>query len=128
MYSDDSGSILIAIVDDEQCIRNGLSSLLRSMGHETVLFDSGEALLISHQINNIKFMILDLNLTGMSGVELYQQLRDSGIDIPTVFISGYADPDVIQLLISQSGQLFLPKPIDVDILLKKIDDILSNNS
>jgi FixJ family two-component response regulator len=125
MDSDVSGENLIAIVDDEQSIRHGLSSLLRSVGYETVLFASAESFLSSYSMNNIKFMILDLKLTGVSGVKLFEQLREAKIIIPTVLISGNAEPEVVADLIKKGALLFLPKPINVELLLRKIDDILA---
>jgi FixJ family two-component response regulator len=117
---------LIAIVDDEQSVRTALSNLLLSVSYETVLFESAEAVLQSDLLGDINFMVLDVKLKGMSGIELFEQLRAAGVVIPTVFISGNADWDT-QLRIAQAGALlFLPKPVDVELLLKTIDDIVKS--
>ena len=117
---------LIAIVDDEQSVRTALSNLLCSVGYETVLFESAEAVLQSELLGDIDFMVLDVKLKGMSGIELFEQLNAAGVIIPTLFISGYADFNT-QLRIARAGALlFLSKPVDVDILLQTIDDIVNN--
>ncbi|GGP75236.1 response regulator transcription factor [Shewanella ulleungensis] len=125
MHSNVSRENLIAIIDDEQSIRNGLSSLLRSEGYETVLFSSAESFLSSEKINNIKFMVLDLKLTEMSGVTLFELLLEANIKIPTVFISGNAEPEMSESLVKKGGILFLSKPINVELLLRKVKDILA---
>ena len=125
MHSNVSRENLIAIIDDEQSIRNGLSSLLRSEGYETVLFASAESFLSSDKINQIKFMVLDLKLTEMSGVTLFELLREANIMIPTVFISGNAEPEMSESLVKKGGLLFLSKPINVELLLRKVKDILA---
>jgi FixJ family two-component response regulator len=122
----DVTNTLIAIVDDEQSVRRALSNLLLSVSYETVLFESAEDVLQSDILGDINFMVLDVKLKGMSGIELYEELHAAGVIIPTVFISGNADLDT-QLRISQAGALlFLPKPVDVELLLKTIDDIVKN--
>lgn len=115
---------LIAVVDDEQSVRTALNNLLRSMNYETLLFESAEAVLQSDMLGSIRFMVLDVKLKGVSGIELFEQLRTGGVTIPTVFISGHADLET-QLRIARAGALlFLPKPVDVELLLKTIEDIV----
>ncbi len=124
MHKLDGTSTLIAIVDDEQSVRTALSNLLRSVSYETVLFESAEAVLQSDRLGDINFMVLDVKLKGMSGIELFEQLNATGVIIPTLFISGHADFNT-QLRIARAGALlFLSKPVDVEILLQTIEDIV----
>ncbi|MBY0418227.1 MAG: response regulator, partial [Pararheinheimera sp.] len=114
----------IAIVDDDLSVRTALNNLLRSVSYQTLLFESAEAVLQSDALSGVSLMVLDVKFNGISGIELFEQLRTAGVTIPTVFISGHADLNT-QLRIARAGALlFLPKPVDVEILLKTIDDIV----
>lgn len=122
----DGTGALIAIVDDDLSVRTALNNLLRSVSYKTLLFESAEAVLQSDMLSGIHFMVLDVKLKGMSGIELFEQLRAAGVMIPTVFISGYADLNT-QLRIARAGAvLFLPKPVDVELLLNTIDGIVKD--
>lgn len=117
----DATGTLIAIVDDDLSVRTALNNLLRSVGYKTLLFESAEAVLQSDLLGAIRFMVLDVKLKGISGIELFEQLRAAGVMIPTVFISGHADLNT-QLRIARAGAvLFLPKPVDVEVLLTTIE-------
>lgn len=114
----------IAIVDDDFCVREGLNNLLSSAGYKTLLFDSAEAVLQSDTLSNLSFMVLDVKLKGISGIELFEQLRAVKVNIPTAFISGNANLNA-QLRIARAGAvLFLSKPVDVELLLRTIEDTL----
>ncbi len=120
----DGTGTLIAIVDDDLSVRTALNNLLRSVSYKTLLFESAEAVLQSDVLSGIHFMVLDVKLKGISGIELFEQLRAAGVIIPTVFISGHADLNT-QLRIARAGAvLFLPKPVDVELLLNTIDGIV----
>ncbi|MEI8625886.1 response regulator [Pseudoalteromonas sp. B137] len=114
---------LIAVIDDEKSIRHGLSSLLRAVGYEVILFESAEAFLDYPLIHDIQLNILDLKLTGISGFELFKVLKDMKVDIPTIFISGNVEQSMINELNQRGGLLFLQKPIDIDRLLREIESI-----
>lgn len=117
---------LIAIVDDDLSVRAGLNNLLSSVGYETILFESAEEVLQSNTLSHLSFMVLDVKLKGISGIELYEQLRTVEVNIPAVFISGNVDLNT-QLRIARAGAVqFLPKPVDVELLLRTIDDTLKN--
>ncbi|GAB57988.1 response regulator transcription factor [Rheinheimera nanhaiensis] len=115
---------LIAIVDDDLSVRAGLNNLLSSVGYETILFESAEEVLQSNTLSHLSFMVLDVKLKGISGIELFEQLRAIEVNIPTAFISGNANLNT-QLRIARAGAaLFLSKPVDVELLLRTIDNTL----
>jgi FixJ family two-component response regulator len=120
----DGSGALIAIVDDNLAVRAALDNLLSSVNYKTLLFESAEAVLQSKILYNISFMVLDVKLKGINGIELFERLRATGVSIPTAFISGNADLNT-QLNIARNGAvLFLPKPVDVELLLRAINDTL----
>lgn len=124
MQNLDSTRAQIAIVDDDLSVRAALGNLLRSVNYTTLLFESAEALLQSNSLRSINFMVLDVKLKGISGIELFERLRAVEVNIPTAFISGNADLNT-QLRIARAGaDLFLSKPVDVELLLRTINDTL----
>jgi FixJ family two-component response regulator len=124
MQAIDNNKDSIAIVDDDLSVRAGLNNLLSSVGYKTLLFKSAEEVLQSDALASLSFMVLDVKLKGINGIELFEQLRAADVNIPTLFISGNADLNT-QLRIARAGALlFLTKPVDVELLLKTIDDTL----
>jgi FixJ family two-component response regulator len=124
MQAIDNKKDSIAIVDDDLSVRAGLNNLLSSVGYKTLLFKSAEEVLQSDTLTTLSFMVLDVKLKGINGIELFEQLRAADVNIPTLFISGNADLNT-QLRIARAGALlFLTKPVDVELLLKTIDDTL----
>lgn len=117
----------IAIIDDEQAVRVGLSSLLRSVGYQTLLFDSAEVFLSSPQLHEVDYLVLDIKLSQMSGLALYQRLLERHIHIPCAFISGHADESMQQQIEQQFAQILLTKPVDVNALLASIANVFSTN-
>src|SRR6202790_1283684 len=86
------GVPIIAVVDDDESVRESLADLAESVGYETALFASAEEFLQSvHVRDSLTCLILDVRLPGMSGVELYTQLPLSLRSIPTIFITAHAD-------------------------------------
>jgi FixJ family two-component response regulator len=108
---------LIAVVDDDESVRESLAGLAESVGYEAALFDSAEEFLKSARRSDMDCLILDVRLPGMSGVELHSQLIATGWFIPTIFITAHADP----VLATQPGVLtVLYKPFRPQVLLDSV--------
>lgn len=90
--------ILVAIVDDDDSVRESLPDLLREFGLESKVFATPSEFLQSGIADKTTCLILDIAMPGMSGPELRQELLRQGHDIPTIFITAHADfaalPDV----------------------------------
>src|ERR1700722_10182004 len=83
--------LLISIVDDEACVRESLSSLIRSVGYRVDDFASAESFLLEGRWDETACLILDVRLDGMGGLELQRRLAELGREHPPiVFISGHA--------------------------------------
>lgn len=76
----------LAVVDDDVDVRTALDRLLRTMGYEVRLFASAEE--FASDSPDVDCLILDIRLPGMNGLELCEQLRKAGRDLPLVFITG----------------------------------------
>jgi FixJ family two-component response regulator len=106
----------IGIVDDDEDIRRALRRLLIASGFSVRAYASGEAFLESHDAPDC--LVLDVHLGGMTGLELYEQLRNTGAVPPVVFITAHHElSDSIERL----GALCLWKPFDGQALLSAID-------
>jgi FixJ family two-component response regulator len=82
---------LIAVVDDDEPVRQGLQALLSSMGYAVRAFASGEELLGADCLARTDCLVLDINMPGMSGPELEDELARRRNHIPIVFITAYGD-------------------------------------
>ena len=85
-----SERLTLAIVEDDREVRTALNRLLRSMGHDVHLFESAEA--FDQHLPQVDCLILDVRLPGLSGIELRERLRNKGVRLPIVFITGDSDP------------------------------------
>jgi FixJ family two-component response regulator len=113
---------VVAVVDDEDAVREAMEGLLRSAGFEAEGFGSAEAFLSCRQRTRFSCMILDIGLPGMSGLDLQQRLIASGTSVPIVFITAYDDGDRrMQAQALASGAAgFFRKPVDDEALLSII--------
>jgi CheY-like chemotaxis protein len=94
--SESPGVPVIAVVDDDESVRESLAGLAESVGYEAALFASGEEFLKSaRHRNDLACLILDVRLPGMSGVELHTQLSAGGWFVPTILITAHADPALL---------------------------------
>src|SRR5262249_51698269 len=83
---------VIGIVDDDESVRMAIRSLLRSLGFKVETFGSAEDLLRSARLDDIACLIVDLRLSGMSGVDLQRQLLAAKRELPIIFISAHYGP------------------------------------
>ncbi|AEA68917.1 response regulator transcription factor [Pseudomonas brassicacearum] len=110
----------IAVVDDDESVRAALKSLLRSSGYDVRTYCSAMDFLDANAPAATCCLISDIQMPGMSGLELHEQLGAMGFQIPTIFITAYPDLGAhIPRLIA-----CLPKPCDADKLLSCIDTAL----
>ncbi|HKG94668.1 MAG TPA: response regulator [Gemmatimonadaceae bacterium] len=89
---------IIAIVDDDDSVRDALRQLLRAAEYDALTFASAEEFLASPRRAEADCLIVDVNLPGMSGVALVRALADAGDRTPAVLITARDDPATIELL------------------------------
>jgi FixJ family two-component response regulator len=116
-------SKLIAIVDGEASIRQALERLLRTFGYETRSFQSGEDFLGSVHAAQPDCVILDLHMAGMNGVAVQSRLKECGLRVPVIMISGH-DPLEAQATSDAAGsEAFIAKPLDGQLLAATIANV-----
>ena len=111
---------VIAIVDDDQSVREGAMELIKSMGFNVEAFERAEEFLRSSRLNTTSCLITDVRMPGMNGLELYDRLIALGKSIPTIVITAFPqDTDRIRAL--RAGvACYLPKPVDENALARCI--------
>ena len=121
-----SENSLIAVVDDDEAIREATESLIRSVGLRAAVFASAEDFLRSSQLQDIACVIVDVRMPGMSGLELQRQLATAHYAIPIIFITAHGDPTTrahIEKLLP--GTPVLTKPITSQGLKDAIASVLA---
>jgi FixJ family two-component response regulator len=102
--------LLVSVVDDDESVRESLPDLLKELGYEAEAFSSAEEFLTSGQMDRSKCLILDIAMPGMSGPDLFQELKRRRQDIPIIFITGQRDGTMRPRMIEQGAVDCLFKP------------------
>jgi FixJ family two-component response regulator len=108
---------MIAVVDDDESVREALTSLLKSLGYRTVAFQSAEEFLNSKGRHSAACVIADVQMPGMTGPELFNRLTASGEPISTILITAYPDEMVRARSLEAGVKCYLTKPFTEDDLL-----------
>jgi FixJ family two-component response regulator len=111
---------LIAIVDDDESVRTAVHGVLDSVGFETRSFASAEDFLRSGDQSETACLITDIQMPGMSGLELQAMLAQKNFRIPIIFITAYGDAKTRTQAMRGGAVKFLGKPFDDDILLDSV--------
>ena len=101
---------LVAVIDDDASVRESLPDLVREFGYEVRAFSSAEEFLAAHRNGQIKCLILDIALPGMSGPDLQKELRRLGQDVPIIFITARTDETIRPRLLDTGAVDVLFKP------------------
>jgi FixJ family two-component response regulator len=118
---------LMAIVDDDEALRNSLDNLLRSVGYRAHGFASADAFLRSDQARETACLILDVRMPGMNGLELQRQMVAANWQIPIIFITSHTDDEARARALEAGAVAFLYKPCREDDLLHAIDAALKQS-
>ncbi|MBT2302130.1 response regulator [Variovorax paradoxus] len=111
----------VAIVDDDESVRDTTKDLLDSAGLSAATFDSAESFLQSKGTCAIRCLIADMRMPGMTGLELHDRLAAAGTPIPTVLITAYPDERALVRALETGVICFLTKPFSAEDLLACID-------
>lgn len=114
----------IAIVEDDGPSRAALGRLLCAYGYRTELYPDSEHLLQRQNLNEIGCLILDINLPGMSGLDLQVHLRKAGFRVPVIFLSARCEQHVRKQAAFNGCVAFLEKPAQGHLLLAAVRSAL----
>jgi FixJ family two-component response regulator len=113
---------LIAIVDDDCSMREAIGGLVKSVGYRAA---SAQEFLGSRDVYRTSCLIADMQMPGMTGLELHRRLSAAGEAIPTILITAYPDGRVRERALAQGVVGYLAKPFDDDDLLACIRSALA---
>jgi FixJ family two-component response regulator len=119
---------LVFVVDDDPGMLRGVERLLRRYGYKTVLFSSAEAFKSHNDFESAICIILDINLTDGSGIELRHRLKAAGISVPVIYITGN-DNAAVRKAALQSGCLaYVTKPFSAKSLMEPLERALAGHA
>jgi FixJ family two-component response regulator len=121
-------SKLIAIVDDDDLMRNALQGLLKSVGLRARAFASAEEFLQSGQQHETACLIADIRMPGISGLDLQAKLNAERCRIPTIFITAHGDAKMRMQAMRAGAVEFLAKPFDDEVLLQNVRAAMLNGA
>ena len=116
----------IAIVDDDQAIREALDDLLQSCGYQSRVFASAEAFLSEADRTTIDCMLVDVKMPGLSGIELQALLSDDPARLPMIFMTSCKDERTRSAVMDGGAFAFLAKPVDVTQLMYTLEEALGS--
>jgi len=111
---------VVFVVDDDDDVREGLKSLLQSVGLDCEVFDSARQYLQRKPGDVVSCLILDIRLPGSSGLDFQAELADAHVTIPIIFISGHADIPMAVTAMRAGAIEFLTKPVREQDLLDAV--------
>jgi len=118
--------MLISVVDDDESVRESLPELLKELGFDARTFSSAREFVASDAPLHSSCLILDVAMPGMSGPELFHELRRRDLRIPIVFITARKDESVRSRLLSEGAVECLFKPFSDTALLQALNKALGN--
>jgi len=111
---------VVYVVDDDVSVREGVASLIRSAGLEAKVLASGQEFLALQRPEMPSCLVLDVQLPGLSGLDVQQELVRSGVNLPIIFLTGYGDIPMTVRAIQAGAADFLTKPFEKEELLSAI--------
>jgi FixJ family two-component response regulator len=117
---------LVAVVDDDDLLRDALRRLLKASGLGAISFESAEDLLNSGRLSEIACLIADVRMPGMSGLELQARLKTVRCAIPIIFITAHGDAKMRVQAMRDGAVEFLTKPFDNAVLIEMVRSALED--
>jgi FixJ family two-component response regulator len=109
---------VVAIIDDDASVRATTDSLVRSLGYVVCTFASAEDFLRSNRLDDLSCVIADVQMPGMSGVELQAHLLAQGNSVPFIFFTAFPNDQIRAQALKAGAICYLTKPFDGDSLVQ----------
>ena len=123
-----SKNFMVSIVDDDSSVREALKDLIRAMGFSVATFACAEDFLGSDDLSKTDFLITDMRMPGMSGLELHMRLLTIGTPIPMVLITAFTDEKEKARALHAGVMGYLTKPFNEAELLAQIRSALDGKA
>jgi FixJ family two-component response regulator len=118
---------LISIVDDDESFRRALTHFIRSLGHAVASFGSAEEFLQSNRLDDTACLITDVQMPGMSGLELQGALLAQGSRVPIIFVAADPGSKARRKALTSGALGFLTKPFPEETLISFLDQALARH-
>jgi two-component system response regulator FixJ len=118
----------VYVVDDDRATRESLSWLIESVGVRVETFPSAASFLDAYKSQSPGCLVVDLVMPGMTGLELQQELRRRGDEIPVIVLTGYGTVPLAVDALKGGVIEFLQKPVDHNVLMKRIRHALAEDA
>jgi len=118
----------VFVVDDDSSIRELLSWLMKRNGLNAQVFPDAHSFLKAYKPGTPGCLVVDLNMPGMSGLDLQQYLKESGVALPVIFLSGRADVPKAVRAVREGAIDFLEKPFDYKRVVALIEECLRRDA
>src|SRR5437667_2089983 len=121
------GKAVVYVVDDDASVREALGRLIRSAGLEVETFASAQEFLACSRADVPSCLVLDVQLPGLSGLDLQHELAKADVQIPIIFITGHGDIPTSVRAIKAGALEFLAKPVNREDLLRAIQQAIARD-
>ena len=117
---------IVFVIDDDRMIRDGLQSLIRSVGLRVETFASAQDFLVAKRPDAPACLVLDVRMPGLSGLDLQLKLSEGGVQIPIIFITAHGDAKMRVQAMRDGAVEFLTKPFDNAVLIEMVRSALED--
>jgi FixJ family two-component response regulator len=119
---------VISIVDDDKLMREATSALVRSLGYAAATFASAEAFLESDRVDDTSCLITDVQMPGLSGVELQGRLIADGRPMPIIGVTAHPEESIRTQMLGAGAIGFLSKPFNDECLIDCLTTALNSSN
>jgi FixJ family two-component response regulator len=119
---------MISIVDDDESVREATKGLVRSLGYDAAAFASAEEFLSSGSVHATACLIADVQMPGLSGIDLQRQLCAQGLHVPVIFVTAFPDERTRRRAIDAGAVDYLSKPFSDEQLVSCLDMALKRDA
>src|SRR6058998_1963518 len=114
----------VYVVDDDEAVRDSLQWLLEGKDYRVRCFDSAESFLSRYDPREVACLIVDVRMSGMTGLELQDRLLERKSPLPVVFITGHGDVPMAVNTMKKGAMDFIQKPFKEDELVSLVERML----
>lgn len=118
--SNDSLSPLIHLLDDDEAVRRGLALLIGTVGLRVRTYATPDEFLVNFDPGSVGAILLDIRLPGIGGLAVLDLLRERGVDLPVLMLTGHGTVDLCRRAFKSGAAEFLEKPVDDDVLIEAL--------
>ena len=113
---------MVHLVDDDASVRRSVGFMLKTSGHQVQSYESGAELLKNSAQLEQGYILLDIRMPGMDGLEVQQKLQEKGIGLPVIIMTGHGDVGLAVRAMKAGAVDFIEKPFEKDTLFSSLDE------